>query len=193
MIGYGDTDGIYWIYNTENHKIFRSRDVKFNEKSILVTRISIKINNDSFKEEENDQSDNEQEENVQEEIEPIVILKEEKTVEETENSNDEENKTDKVKRQRTKRKRYQPGEYDTQSLFSKTCFHTIEPFTYEQALNSPQERNWRDAINAELDALDENETWEISKLPIGKVALSTKWVFKIKTNIIMNLKGIRLD
>ncbi len=29
MIGYGDTDGIYWIYNTENHKIFRSRDVKF--------------------------------------------------------------------------------------------------------------------------------------------------------------------
>jgi hypothetical protein len=193
MIGYGDTDGIYWIYNTENHKIFRSRDVKFNEKSILDTSISITINNDSFKEEENDQSDNEQEENVQEEIEPIVILKEEKTVEETENSNDEENKTDKVKRQRTKRKRYQPGEYDTQSLFSKTCFHTIEPFTYEQALNSPQERNWRDAINAELDALDENETWEISKLPIGKVALSTKWVFKIKTNIIMNLKGIRLD
>ena len=183
MIGYGDTDGIYWIYNTENHKIFRSRDVKFNEKSILETSISITINNDSFKEEENDLSDNEQEENVQEEIEPIVILKEEKTVEEAENSNDEENKTDKVKRQRTKTKRYEPGENDTQNLFSKSCFHTIQPFAYEQAINSPQERKWRDAINAELDALDENETWEISKLPIGKVALRTKWVFKIKTNI----------
>jgi len=34
-----------------------------------------------------------------------------------------------------------------------------------------------------LDALDENETWEISKLPIRKVALRTKWDFKIKTNI----------
>jgi hypothetical protein len=33
-------------------------------------------------------------------------------VEEVENSNDEENKTDKVKRQRTKTKRYQPGEDD---------------------------------------------------------------------------------
>jgi hypothetical protein len=119
MIGYGDTDGIYWIYNTENHKIFRSRDVKFNEKSILDTSISITINNDSFKEEENDQEENE----------PMVILKEEKTVEEEENSNLEENKTDKVKRQRTKTKRYQAGEYDTQSLFSKTCFQIIEPFT----------------------------------------------------------------
>jgi hypothetical protein len=100
MIGYGVTDGIYWIYNTENQKIFRSRDVKFNEKSILDTSISITINNDNFKEEENDQSENEQEENVQEENvqeenEPIVILKEEKNVEEAENSNDEEKKTDK--------------------------------------------------------------------------------------------------
>ncbi len=74
---------------------------------------------------------------------------------------------------------YQLNKSDFSCLFSKTCFHSIEPFTNEQAIKSPQVRKWRDAINADLDALDENETWEISKLPIGKVALSTKWVFKI--------------
>jgi hypothetical protein len=36
MVGYGDKEGIYWIYNKENNKIFRSRDVKFNEESVLT-------------------------------------------------------------------------------------------------------------------------------------------------------------
>ena len=43
-------------------------------------------------------------------------------------------------------------------------------------------KKWEDATNAELDSLDENKTWEVSKLPKGKNALRTKWVFKIKLN-----------
>jgi hypothetical protein len=35
MAGYGETEGIYWIYNKETKKMFRSRDVKFNENTIL--------------------------------------------------------------------------------------------------------------------------------------------------------------
>jgi hypothetical protein len=188
MIGYGDTEGIYWIYNTENQKIFRSRDVKFNEKSLLDTNISITINNENFRKEENEPDENERTEDEEDNNEHLEskpdITEEDKTVEEEEEkSNDEEIKTVKEKRQRIKTKRYQPGEYDTQSLFSKACFHTFEPFTYEEAINSQNERKWREAINAELDALDENETWEISNLPKGKAALRTKWVFKIKKNI----------
>ena len=32
MASYDECDGIYWIYNKSTRKIFRSRDVKFNEK-----------------------------------------------------------------------------------------------------------------------------------------------------------------
>jgi hypothetical protein len=49
MIGYGESEGIYWIFNKQNNQLFRSRDVKFNEESILENqenvRISIDLNN----------------------------------------------------------------------------------------------------------------------------------------------------
>ncbi|CAF1077662.1 unnamed protein product, partial [Brachionus calyciflorus] len=35
MIGYGESEGIYWVYDKKNHKVFRSRDIRFNENSIL--------------------------------------------------------------------------------------------------------------------------------------------------------------
>ncbi len=57
-----------------------------------------------------------------------------------------------------------------------------EPLTYEDALSCSSKHKWEEAINSELDSLNENKTWEISKLPEGKNALRTKWVFKIKSN-----------
>ncbi len=35
MIGYGKSEGIYWIFDKTNTKIFASRDVKFNEDSVI--------------------------------------------------------------------------------------------------------------------------------------------------------------
>lgn len=40
MIGYGEKTGIYWILEKETNKVFRTRDVKFNENPILNVRIS---------------------------------------------------------------------------------------------------------------------------------------------------------
>ena len=37
-------------------------------------------------------------------------------------------------------------------------------------------------MNKEIDALEENQTWEITSLPPGKRALGCKWVYKIKYN-----------
>ena len=35
MIGYAESNGIYWIYNKTRRTMFRSRDVKFNEEMCL--------------------------------------------------------------------------------------------------------------------------------------------------------------
>ncbi|KAI5350901.1 hypothetical protein L3X38_003792 [Prunus dulcis] len=59
------------------------------------------------------------------------------------------------------------------SNISKYC----KPSSFEEA-NS--QSVWRDAMREELQALDENCTWSIVKLPQGKRAVGCKWVYKTK-------------
>ena len=54
---------------------------------------------------------------------------------------------------------------------------SLEPKSYPQAVSNPK---WVDAMDKELYALDANETWEVTELPDGKKAISSKWVYKIK-------------
>lgn len=38
-------------------------------------------------------------------------------------------------------------------------------------------------MKAELEALDLNQTWTVTSLPSGKVAIGCKWIYKIKYNV----------
>lgn len=33
-----------------------------------------------------------------------------------------------------------------------------------------------------MEALEENRTWDLIHLPIGKAAIGSKWVYVVKTN-----------
>ena len=35
-------------------------------------------------------------------------------------------------------------------------------------------------MQSEFDAIMKNETWSLVDLPVGKKAIGTKWVFKLK-------------
>ncbi|GJR79245.1 cysteine-rich receptor-like protein kinase 8 [Tanacetum coccineum] len=52
-----------------------------------------------------------------------------------------------------------------------------EPTSYKQASKHPK---WVEAMNKELDALESNNTWELTLLPPSKQATGSKWVYKIK-------------
>ncbi len=43
-----------------------------------------------------------------------------------------------------------------------------EPATYAEALNDPHSEKWFEAIESELQSLEENKTWTITELPAGK-------------------------
>lgn len=52
-----------------------------------------------------------------------------------------------------------------------------DPRTYNQAIKHDC---WKAAMQAEIKALQENNTWEVTELPPGKTPIGCKWVFKTK-------------
>ncbi|GJT33006.1 ribonuclease H-like domain-containing protein [Tanacetum coccineum] len=54
---------------------------------------------------------------------------------------------------------------------------SVEPTCYEEAI---LDSNWIEAMNSEIEALNENHTWIITDLPPGRKAIRNKWIYKIK-------------
>ncbi|CAH9119111.1 unnamed protein product [Cuscuta epithymum] len=52
-----------------------------------------------------------------------------------------------------------------------------EPTSFQEAV---KDAGWREAMRAEIRALEENHTWTMQPLPSGKRALGCRWVYKIK-------------
>lgn len=51
------------------------------------------------------------------------------------------------------------------------------PSSITEALKDP---NWRSAAFEEIQALEKNNTWQITKLPPGKRTVGCKWIFTVK-------------
>ena len=56
----------------------------------------------------------------------------------------------------------------------------VEPTSFEEAVGK---REWEQAMDKEMAALDDNETWDLVQLPEGKKSIGCKWVYKVKHNV----------
>ncbi|XP_074373562.1 putative mitochondrial protein AtMg00820 [Apium graveolens] len=52
-----------------------------------------------------------------------------------------------------------------------------EPINFVQAA---KDRNWKMAMERELQSIEENRTWKLTELPRGQKAIGLKWIFKLK-------------
>ena len=173
FVGYDGDSNNYRLFDPETRKIKISRDVIFNEdfdnSKPRENIVGIKLNNEE---------DTIREHLVEEEEHQDVEDNLENDFHQVEEIHEEETQTRKLRpRQNLK----QPDRY---------CANLVEidePETYEEAVKSPQAKEWISAINEELTALKNNNTWELQELPIDKKAIGFKWVFKIKRDTKGNI------
>lgn len=55
-----------------------------------------------------------------------------------------------------------------------------DPTTYKQAINSKHADKWQEAMDSEIQSLEDNKTWKLVELPVGEKAIGSKWIFKQK-------------
>ena len=54
-----------------------------------------------------------------------------------------------------------------------------EPKSVGDAVTSQE---WVDAMQAEIESLHDNDVWDLVRLPEGRKAVGSKWVYKVKRN-----------
>ncbi|CAL9013344.1 unnamed protein product [Prunus brigantina] len=66
---------------------------------------------------------------------------------------------------------------DTQSQIEKET--TLE----DEEIEADLDESWRNAMKAELDMIEKNNTWKLVDRPFGKPIIGVKWVYKMKLNL----------
>ncbi|CAI7794822.1 unnamed protein product [Closterium sp. NIES-53] len=63
-----------------------------------------------------------------------------------------------------------------------------EQATLKETLESSDAEEWKKAMEIELKSIEENGTWELVELPEGRKAITSKWLFKIKSDANGNIE-----
>ncbi|GJT89289.1 hypothetical protein Tco_1071006 [Tanacetum coccineum] len=74
---------------------------------------------------------------------------------------------------------------ENDSIVAEHGLKNGEPESYSEALSSKEFVQWKKAINEEMVSLEKNQTWSLVRLPVGKKALQSKWVFRVKEEVLI--------
>ena len=188
FVGYGETTKGYRVYFPEKKTVEIKRDVVFvtlkEEESCKEERQqSICLQDDlvinQLEDDESEQSEQSiDDEEVSELQNEESQEKEEESTDEYDTSNEElDTPVNTTRSGRQVKKPQRLIDYETSFIVNLDN----EPTSYAEALRRKDAEKWKEAVSTELSLLNENNTWtEVSKLPEGKKAINSKWVFKIK-------------
>ena len=72
--------------------------------------------------------------------------------------------------------------YDEAKCFMHYCYKMMDvPVTYNDAVQSPNSKEWQNAMELEMDALIDNDTFDLVPKP-NKPVIGGRWVFALKYN-----------
>ena len=80
-------------------------------------------------------------------------------------------------------KRYAVADLIAYALSATHEINDDEPKTYQEAITSKNNLEWKRAMDEEVESLMKNETWKLIRKPEKKKDVSCKWIYKIKEGI----------
>ena len=74
------------------------------------------------------------------------------------------------------------GDDDSTLITVDYCYRAVcgVPLTFKEAMVSPQSDKWKRAMDEEMQSLEENQTFTLTKLPEGRKTVGGRWVYSIK-------------
>lgn len=162
MMGYAQNG--YRLYNEQKGKVIISRDVKFNENMYFYETDIRQFLNDS---------------------ENVMVTDMKQTVENPENTEDVIEDEQNVENLGTRptRVRNAPKKLDDYELYlayEATSFVDDAPLSFEEIKDRYDRESWEKAIEAEIQSIEDNDTWVLVSKPESEKILDTKWVFAFK-------------
>jgi transposase InsO family protein len=169
FMGYSEMTKGYRIYLPEKRKIKMAREIIFEKEEIMVEPKETYVYLDIDTEDEEPRSQSKLGNSHQ--IDNTEETKDESEEEEEADVDDADT--------RPKRETKRPAHLDDYD----TCFFGLdveEPTTYEEAMNSNHSKEWEAAIQEEMQAMHDNNTWEVIVKPEKCRVIQSKFVFKVK-------------
>lgn len=197
FVGYvNDKDG-YKVWIPSKHRIVKSRDVDFRPEKLCTT------NNTIYLQYENQCKEANQDGEVHNIIEDIETK--EASTSNPQETNDsspydtaddlsEEGETQVQARRpvRTVRPPARLDDYETGyqthrsqmnsalAFLTEAVLEDLEPTNFSDAMKSRNSDKWLNAMKDEINAFNENDTWDLVPLPPGKRTIDNRWVLRVK-------------
>ena len=157
FIGYSEQSKEFWLYNPISNKFVTSRDVKF-------------IEDHSWHEKEHSHNPS-----VVVDQAPISHLPRMQVQAENSSSSTTDSDSDHTPQKMKSLKDI----YEQDDNIEQFAFVSFQPTCFEEAA---KQKEWVEAMNNEIDAIERNKTWDLVNLPVGKNTIGVKWIYKKKLN-----------
>lgn len=160
----------YRLFNQPEQKLMISRDVIFDEQSIMN-----KATQRDHQCRPHDSDENEREDATESKHGDAS----EAMLEELEQKMRQREQTDTEKTLR-RSQRVQEKRAREQQEQANAPVH--EPRSVIEAFSGENAIHWKKAAQSEFESLVKNKTWDLTELPKGRSVIGNKWVFKVKYN-----------
>ena len=169
-----------WCIDWKHSRIIMSRDVVFDEGSMLQQKVETEL------------ITSEQKANHKPNLE-VELTDDHKDTDGKSKSCDSKPRTSKIDnyqlaRDRERRVIKMPKRFGIADLISyalNVAEEVIgeEPSSYKQAMNSRDKSKWLSAMEKEISSLKKNNTWILVRKPEGRKLVGCKWIFKLKDGV----------
>ena len=177
FVGYDRDSPAYLVYYPEFNKVERVRCVKFLEQSIYAPET---VDDEILLPTPQTTVDTDQTQN-----DSVMTLGSEDVTEDNQADSSQQGRYPKRTRNKPKHLEEFVLDGDLEDITNYTvdyCYRVANiPTTYSEALKSNEATKWQKAMDDEMTALTENETYELVTPPEGRQIVGGRWVFAVKT------------